>query len=203
MVAGRSPGCNVSHQCFSAGGELSSMRPRLLSGRVFVRGPVRCYALLNCTIGADLLATSKRSAVEEVLHQLVPVFPGSFTNAHFDVYAACLPLGCYRSKLYGGRDKRLMRLIDALHHLDLDAEILMDGRWARLEGKCCCVSVVEMSRHYGFFTWCDNPAERSVEYYPDALDAILSGLRRAESEAGGDACVARRRTYDNGLASRE
>ena len=69
-----------------------------------------------------------------------------------------------------------MRPVDALHHLELDAEILADGRWACLDGTCCCVNDMEMWRHHGFFTWCDDPHERSVEYHMNALDAILSGL---------------------------
>ena len=79
-----------------------------------------------------------------------------------------------------------MRLIDALDHLGLDAEILMNGKWARIEGERCPIHVVEMSRHRGFFTWCDDPAERSVEYYESPLDAILSGLRRAQGKPRED-----------------
>lgn len=75
-------------------------------------------------------------------------------------------------------------LVDALRYLDIDAEVLMNGKWARLDGEHFAVYVVEMSHYRGFFTWCDDPAERSVEYYSDPLDAILSGLRRANQPDG-------------------
>lgn len=79
-----------------------------------------------------------------------------------------------------------MNLIDALDRLGLHAEILMNGRWARIEGERCPIYVVEMSRHRGFFTWCDDADERSVEYYLNPLDAILSRMRRAGGEPWAD-----------------
>lgn len=77
-----------------------------------------------------------------------------------------------------------MTLVDAIRYLGIEAELLMDGKWARLDGERFTVYVVELSRHPGFFTWCDDPAERAVEYYPDPVDAILSGLRRAVQPNG-------------------
>jgi hypothetical protein len=80
-----------------------------------------------------------------------------------------------------------MRLVDALDELELDAELVMEGRWARIRGERCPVYVIEMSRHRGFFTWCDDPDERSLEYHADPLEAVRSGLRRAELKSAADA----------------
>jgi hypothetical protein len=84
-----------------------------------------------------------------------------------------------------------MRLVDALRELGLDAEMAMAGRWARIDGEHCSVYVVEMSRKRGFFTWCDDPDERTIEFHEHALDAIRSGLLRAarhkKDECGDDA----------------
>lgn len=82
-----------------------------------------------------------------------------------------------------------MRLVDALRELRLEAEMAMEGRWVRIQGKRCSVYVVEMARQRGFFTWCDDPDERAIEFHEDALDAIRSGLRRAarpKTEGGDD-----------------
>lgn len=83
-----------------------------------------------------------------------------------------------------------MRLVDALKELRLDAEMAMEGRWVQIQGERCSVYVVEMARRRGFFTWCDDPDERAVEYHSDPFDAIHSGLRRAarkKAEGGDDA----------------
>ncbi len=84
-----------------------------------------------------------------------------------------------------------MRLVDALEELRLDAEIAMECRWARIRGERCFLYVVEMSRHRGFFTWCDDPGERAIEFHESALDAIRSGLRRAAQHGtgGGDGAI--------------
>ena len=82
-----------------------------------------------------------------------------------------------------------MRLLDALQELQLDAEMAMDDRWVRIQGERCSVYVVEMARHRGFFTWCDDPDERAIEFHEDAFGAIRSGLRRAarhKTEDGDD-----------------
>ena len=79
-----------------------------------------------------------------------------------------------------------MRIRDALQELQLDAEMSMKGRWARIQKERCSVYVVEMTRHRGFLTWCDNPDERVVEFHENALDAIQSGLQRAERFRGDD-----------------
>lgn len=76
-----------------------------------------------------------------------------------------------------------MLLVDTLNQMGLDAEVAMDGKWVQIQGERCSVYVVELSRRRGFFTWCDAPDERTVEYHSDPVDAITSGLRRAERKA--------------------
>lgn len=100
--------------------------------------------------------------------------------------------GAYGSPVEGRKQQPLtnrqgwaMRLVDALQELRLDAEIAMEGRWARIQGERCFLYVVEMSRHRGFFTWCDDPEERAVEFHSDPVDAITSGLRRAKRLSSG------------------
>jgi hypothetical protein len=78
-----------------------------------------------------------------------------------------------------------MSLVDALHQMGLEAEVAMDGKWVQIEGERCSVYVVELSRKRGFFTWCNDPDERAVEYHSDPFDAIHSGLRRAARKGGG------------------
>jgi len=78
-----------------------------------------------------------------------------------------------------------MVLVDTLKQLGLDAEIAMDGKWVQLQGERCSVYVVELSRRRGFFTWCDDPEERAVEFHADPVDAITSGLRRAKRKSKG------------------
>jgi len=77
-----------------------------------------------------------------------------------------------------------MLLVDTLNQMGLDAEVAMDGKWVRIQGERCSVYVVELSRRQGFFTWCDAPDERTVEYHREPVDAITSGLRRAERKSG-------------------
>jgi len=60
-----------------------------------------------------------------------------------------------------------------------DAEITLGGRWAKLQGERCQVYVVEAAARGGYFTWCDDPAERAVEFYRSPTEAIQAGLRRA------------------------
>ncbi len=71
------------------------------------------------------------------------------------------------------------QLSDALSELRLDAKLDLGGRWSRLRGECCDVFVAELNCGHGYITWCDHPAERSVEFYRDPHDAIRAGLRRA------------------------
>jgi hypothetical protein len=73
----------------------------------------------------------------------------------------------------------MARLGEALRAFGLSGRISPSGRLATLDGERCRVYVVEAPRGGGFYTWCDDPAERLVEHYPDAAAAITAGLRRA------------------------
>lgn len=70
-------------------------------------------------------------------------------------------------------------LSDAIRELNLDAQLDLEGRWARLRGRCCDVFVVELDWGRGHGTWCDHPLERAVEFHHDPRDAIRVGMRRA------------------------
>jgi len=77
----------------------------------------------------------------------------------------------------GGTDAGLAR---ALAALGLRGELGLSGRWLELRGERFPVYVVEASGEgAGFYTWCDGPGERAVEFHRDPAEAIRSGLRRA------------------------
>ncbi|HBY97361.1 MAG: hypothetical protein M5U01_38365 [Ardenticatenaceae bacterium] len=79
------------------------------------------------------------------------------------------------------------RLIEALRALGLEGEIASSGRWVKLQGERGWVYVVEAPWESGYYSWCDAPAERAVEFYRDAAEAIRAGLRRGAAhvaEAG-------------------
>ncbi len=69
-------------------------------------------------------------------------------------------------------------LADALRDLGLNGHISLGGRWLTLAGDRCRVFVVESPRG-GYFTWCDDPDERTVLFLRDARTAIECGLGRA------------------------
>lgn len=79
----------------------------------------------------------------------------------------------------------MTQLVDALVMLGLTGEITHAGRWARLDGECCPVYVVEASWDRGYFTWCGTPEGRVVEFYRDPTEAIRAGLGRAARPAPG------------------
>lgn len=78
----------------------------------------------------------------------------------------------------------MTRLVEVLQHMNLQADIDLAGRWARLQGQHCVVYVVELAWGAGYYTWCDHPCARTVESYSDPLVAIQAGLRRAAQHAG-------------------
>jgi hypothetical protein len=84
-----------------------------------------------------------------------------------------------------GRGEAMTRLVDALTMLGLTGEITNAGRWARLDGERGPVYVVEASWDRGYFTWCDIPEGRVVEFYRDPAEAIRAGLGRAARPAPG------------------
>ncbi len=73
----------------------------------------------------------------------------------------------------------MTRLVEALHRLGVEGQVTLSGRWATLDGERCRVYVAEAPHGRGFYSWCDDPAERAVEHHPEAAGAILAGLRRA------------------------
>ena len=73
----------------------------------------------------------------------------------------------------------MARLVDALRALGLHGRLSPSGRLVTLDGERCRVYVAEAPRGGGYYTWCDDPAERVVEHYPDPATAIQAGLRRA------------------------
>ncbi len=73
----------------------------------------------------------------------------------------------------------MTRLIEALQALDLEGEITHSGRWLKLRGGRCSVYVAEAAWEAGYYTWCDDQNERSVEHYLDPTQAIQAGLKRA------------------------
>ncbi len=80
----------------------------------------------------------------------------------------------------------MTRLIDALRALGLDGELTMADHWVTLRGERCLVYVAEAARGGGYYTWCDEPGERTIEHYPDPIEAIRAGLRRATRREGAD-----------------
>ena len=73
----------------------------------------------------------------------------------------------------------MTRLVAALRALGIQGEVGNAGRWVTLDGERCRVHVVETARGNDYFTWCDDPAARTVEHYSDPVLAITAGLRRA------------------------
>ncbi|HSH81014.1 MAG TPA: hypothetical protein VLA19_20975 [Herpetosiphonaceae bacterium] len=69
-------------------------------------------------------------------------------------------------------------LIGALQALGLEGEITLAGRSVTLQSERCAVYIVE-SRRDGYYTWCDDPWARTVEFYLDPTAAIQAGMRRA------------------------
>ena len=81
----------------------------------------------------------------------------------------------------------MTRLVEALHALGMDGELSLSDRWAKLEGERCSVYIAEAGWNGGYYTWCDDPQARSVEFYLDPSEAIRAGLRRAaKTERGKD-----------------
>ncbi len=77
------------------------------------------------------------------------------------------------------------RLEDALLALGYAGQFELSGRWATLRGERCVVFVVEAPNAEGYYTWCGDPAARSVEFYPEPDQAIVAGMRRANGDPSG------------------
>ncbi len=72
----------------------------------------------------------------------------------------------------------MTRLVDALNALGLDGKVDLDGRWVTVQGERCLVYIVEERISNGYFTWCADEQDRTVEYYRDPHSAIQAGLSR-------------------------
>ncbi len=81
----------------------------------------------------------------------------------------------------------MTRLAEALQALELEGEVGLAGRWVRVGGYRCPVYVYEAPWDRGYYTWCDAPGDRTVEFYPDATEAIQAGLRRADKRTAVEA----------------
>jgi hypothetical protein len=80
----------------------------------------------------------------------------------------------------------MTHLVDTLERLGLAPEESLDGRWIKFRGARCAVYIVEAAWGLGYYTWCDAPHERTVEFYRDAHTAIEAGLRRAADQQRPD-----------------
>jgi hypothetical protein len=76
----------------------------------------------------------------------------------------------------------MTRLVAALRALEQEGEIALAGRWVTLRGERCAIYVVEAAWSSGYYTWCDDPEERAVQFYLDPIEAIQAGLRRASTK---------------------
>ncbi len=77
----------------------------------------------------------------------------------------------------------MTRLVEAVHALGLDAEVDLGGRLVRLQGAHALVYVVEAAQG-SYYTWCDGPGERAVQFYSAPAEAIRAGLGRATGPSG-------------------
>ena len=70
------------------------------------------------------------------------------------------------------------QLATALREIGVRGDLSHGGRWLTLSGDRFRVFVVASSRG-GYFTWCEDPAERTVVFHREARAAIEAGLGRA------------------------
>ena len=77
----------------------------------------------------------------------------------------------------------MTRLVKAIRALGLDAEVDLGGSWVRLQGERALVYVVEAAQG-SYYTWCDGPGERAVQFYGAPAEAIRAGLGRATGPLG-------------------
>ncbi len=76
----------------------------------------------------------------------------------------------------------MTRLVEALRARGLAAEVSLAGRWVTLRGERCAVYLFETLSADGYLTWCDDPDNRTVEYYRSPDEAIQAGLQRASTQ---------------------
>ncbi|MBA3944239.1 MAG: hypothetical protein H0X37_06700 [Herpetosiphonaceae bacterium] len=73
----------------------------------------------------------------------------------------------------------MTRLVEALHALGLEGEAELEDRWVKIQGQQCWVYIAEAAWGGGYYTWCEDPESRTVEFYLEPTEAIQAGLRRA------------------------
>ncbi len=69
------------------------------------------------------------------------------------------------------------KLVEALHELGLEGEIMLSGRWVKIKGTRCSAYIVELVWNEQYCTWPDDPQARTVEFYSDPIEAIEAGVR--------------------------
>ena len=70
-------------------------------------------------------------------------------------------------------------IIEVLGTLGLRGEVALSGSWITLRGERCTAYIAEAPRRVGYYVWCDDPSDRTVEHYLDASAAVEAALRRA------------------------
>ena len=78
-------------------------------------------------------------------------------------------------------DGPVSKLIVTLKDMDLAWEEGYTGLWVTLRRGNDSIHFIENANGTRFYTWCDNPAERTVQAFEDPQDAIHAGLRRCSS----------------------
>ncbi len=73
----------------------------------------------------------------------------------------------------------MTRLDDALDTLGLRGKSELEGTWVTLSGEGWRVYVMGTRWSQRYYTWCDDPHDRTVEVYVDPVAALQAGLRRA------------------------
>ncbi len=80
----------------------------------------------------------------------------------------------------------MTHLGDALQSLGLNSvETVLNGRWITIQGERCRVHIVEAAWGGKYYTWCEQPGDRTIEAFSDPYAAIRQGLRRAVNRHSG------------------
>ena len=72
----------------------------------------------------------------------------------------------------------MSKLTTLLKDMGLDWEDGPAGIWVTLRRNNDSVHFIESAGGTKFYTWCDNPAERTVKAFGNPKDAIKAGLER-------------------------
>ncbi len=77
------------------------------------------------------------------------------------------------------RESGMTHLHEALQVLGLHGEVELGGTWLTLPGERCRVYVMGTAWGAHYYTWGDDPQDRTVQVYDDPTTAIQRGLQRA------------------------